>query len=89
MADDPSENEVAHKAISDGILNSLQESIAAGHYGNQGMVAGFLTIVEIIGDDGESNMSVLYSDKRLTVLLGLLSYGHLWVGSHNVVRGSD
>lgn len=89
MASEPSENDVAHKVISDGILNSLQESIAAGHYGNQGMVAGFITIVEIIDEEGESSMSVLYGDKRLTVLLGLLAYGHLWVGSHNVVRGSD
>lgn len=91
IPEDGAINQDRHKAASDKLLNALQEAANEGliSASESGYVASFVCVVETLDSEGNSGMNVLWGDPRLTVLLGLLDYGHMWIGSHANMRGEE
>lgn len=71
----------AHTEASNRVLSTLQETLNDGVIPNGGMVASYITIVETIDNDGNSKVQVLWSDNRMTILLGLLQWGQMSVSA--------
>jgi hypothetical protein len=74
------DNEETHDKIANRILDALQDAINAGELEGSSMVTSFVCVVETLRSDGESGLSMVFSDKRQTVLLGLLNWAHMWCG---------
>lgn len=83
-------DEERHNKISAKILDALQECVTEGLFANpQMLVSSFVTAVEFTTGEGKSQISVLYSDERLTIILGLLNYAHMWCGAMFSPRGDN
>lgn len=71
----------AHGEASGRVLSTLQDLLNDEVIPNGGMVASYITVVETIDSEGESKVQVLWSDNRLTILLGLLQWGQMHVAA--------
>lgn len=71
-----------HEVACNKLLGNISDLLQEGGIPGGGMVAAYVTVVETMTPEGGSNVYLLWSDPRTTVMLGLLSAAEKQVTKH-------
>lgn len=83
MAPDENNPTDPHAVACNKNLSLMQELVNEGLIEGGGMVSAYVTVVETTDDYGGSQVHLLWSDGRTTMLTGLLTVGSMMVAKNS------
>ncbi len=71
-----------HAKACDEVMSHLSDLLAVGGIPGGGYISAYVTVVETMNDQGGSDIYLLFSDGRTTMLTGLLTCGSMMVAKN-------